>query len=155
MPAGFVAVTPGIVLCIAITALASIAQTREEAAFGHAYVEALVIAILLGIAIRTLWQPGELWRAGISFSAKTLLEIAVVLLDMTMPEMNGEEAFRAMRGIRPDARVILSSGYSEEEATRAFTGNDLAGFLQKPYQLASLREKVDQVTGTLYEPELR
>ncbi len=80
MPAGFVAVTPGLVLCIAITALASIAQSREEAAFGHAYVEALVIAILLGIAIRSLWQPGKLWRAGISFSAKTLLEIAVVLL---------------------------------------------------------------------------
>lgn len=80
MPAGFVGVLPGLLLCIAITAVASIAQAREEAAFGHAYVEALVIAILLGIAIRSLWQPGPIWRAGISFSAKMLLEIAVVLL---------------------------------------------------------------------------
>jgi uncharacterized integral membrane protein (TIGR00698 family) len=55
-------------------------QNWEEAAFGHPYVEALVIAILLGIAIRGFWQPGEIWHAGISFSAKTLLEIAVVLL---------------------------------------------------------------------------
>src|SRR3954447_20272133 len=79
-PGGLVAVVPGLLLCIAITALATLVQIWEEAAFGHAYVEALVIAILLGIAIRSLWQPAKLWRAGISFSAKTLLEIAVVLL---------------------------------------------------------------------------
>src|SRR4051794_1841319 len=79
-PAGFAAVVPGLILCIAVTAIAMLLQNREEAAFGHPYVEALVIAILLGIAIRSFWQPGEIWQAGISFSAKTLLEIAVVLL---------------------------------------------------------------------------
>jgi uncharacterized integral membrane protein (TIGR00698 family) len=79
-PAGLIAVVPGLLLCIVITALASIAQVYEEAAFGHAYIEALVIAILLGIALRSVWQPRDVWRAGISFSAKTLLEIAVVLL---------------------------------------------------------------------------
>src|SRR4051812_31671987 len=79
-PAGLVAVVPGLALCIAITMLATLVQAWEETAFGHAYIEALVIAILLGIAIRSLWQPAKLWRAGISFSAKTLLEIAVVLL---------------------------------------------------------------------------
>jgi uncharacterized integral membrane protein (TIGR00698 family) len=79
-PAGVVAVLPGVLLCIAITALATIAQAYEEDAFGHAYIEALVIAILLGIALRSFWQPARFWHAGISFSAKTLLEIAVVLL---------------------------------------------------------------------------
>src|SRR3954469_23759881 len=79
-PAEFAAVVPGMMLCIFITAVAMVLQNWEEAAFGHAYIEALVIAILLGIAIRGFWQPGELWHAGISFSAKTLLEIAVVLL---------------------------------------------------------------------------
>src|SRR4051794_942449 len=79
-PAGAVAIVPGLALCIAITALATLAQIYEESALRHAYVEALVIAILLGIAIRTLWQPAKLWHPGISFSAKTLLEIAVVLL---------------------------------------------------------------------------
>ena len=73
-------VLPGLMLCIAVTALANLLQAWEEAAFGHPYVEALVIAILLGIALRSLWQPSEIWQAGISFSAKTLLEIAVVLL---------------------------------------------------------------------------
>src|SRR3954462_9295360 len=79
-PAEFALVVPGLMLCIFITAAAMVLQHWEEAAFGHPYVEALVIAILLGIAIRGFWQPGELWHAGISFSAKTLLEIAVVLL---------------------------------------------------------------------------
>jgi uncharacterized integral membrane protein (TIGR00698 family) len=79
-PVDAMAVVPGLVLCIAITAIAMLLQNWEEAAFGHPYVEALVIAILLGIAIRSFWQPKEIWSAGISFSAKTLLEIAVVLL---------------------------------------------------------------------------
>jgi CheY-like chemotaxis protein len=73
-------------------------------------------------------------------------EIACVLLDLTMPKMGGEEAFRAIRQISPDVRVILSSGYSEETATGRFAGMGLAGFIQKPYQLdtmiATLREAV-------------
>jgi uncharacterized integral membrane protein (TIGR00698 family) len=79
-PAEFAAVVPGLMLCIFITAVAMVLQNWEEAAFGHPYVEALVIAILLGIVIRGLCEPGDIWHAGISFSAKTLLEIAVVLL---------------------------------------------------------------------------
>ncbi len=79
-PAEFTGIVPGLMLCIVITVIAIVAQNWEEAAFGHPYVEALVIAILLGIAIRSLWQPQDIWNAGISFSAKTLLEIAVVLL---------------------------------------------------------------------------
>jgi uncharacterized integral membrane protein (TIGR00698 family) len=79
-PAEMAAVVPGLILCIVITAIATLLQNWEEQAFGHPYVEALVIAILLGIAVRSFWQPGEIWHAGVSFSAKTLLEIAVVLL---------------------------------------------------------------------------
>ena len=70
----------GIGLCVAV-ALASFAlQIVEVRLFGHPYVEALVIAILLGMAVRTLWQPAQLWRNGIAFSAKQLLEVAVMLL---------------------------------------------------------------------------
>jgi uncharacterized integral membrane protein (TIGR00698 family) len=79
-PAEFAVAVPGLMLCIFITAVAMVLQNWEEAALGHPYVEALVIAILFGIAIRSVWQPGDIWHAGISFSAKTLLEIAVVLL---------------------------------------------------------------------------
>jgi len=69
-PSRFAAVLPGLMLCIGITAVAMVLQDWEEAAFGHPYVEALVIAILLGIALRSCWQPQEIWHAGISFSAR-------------------------------------------------------------------------------------
>src|SRR5260370_37347656 len=51
---------------------------------GHPYVEAIVLAILLGTIIRTLWEPGPRWRAGIAFSAKQLLEVAVALLGASL-----------------------------------------------------------------------
>lgn len=78
--AHLVALAWGLLLCIAISVIAIAFQNWEEEAFGHPYVEALVIAILLGVAIRSFWQPSKLWSAGIKFSANTLLEIAVVLL---------------------------------------------------------------------------
>ncbi|MBR1147301.1 putative sulfate exporter family transporter [Bradyrhizobium sp. AUGA SZCCT0431] len=74
------ALIPGIALCGAITAVSLGAQLVEERIFAHPYVEALVIAILLGMAIRTAWHPSERWRSGIAFSAKQLLEVAVMLL---------------------------------------------------------------------------
>lgn len=75
---------PGIGLCAAITALAMAAQALEERATGHPYVEALVLAILIGIALRTAWTPDARFRTGIAFSAKQLLEVAVVLLGASL-----------------------------------------------------------------------
>lgn len=69
-------------------------------------------------------------------------EVRLVLLDMTMPEMSGPEVFRELRRIRPDTRVVLCSGYSEQEATNRFEGKGLAGFLQKPFRTDELRTKV-------------
>jgi CheY-like chemotaxis protein/two-component sensor histidine kinase len=71
--------------------------------------------------------------------------IALVLLDLTMPRMNGEEAFREIRLIKDDARVILSSGYDEQEATDHFADKGLAGFVQKPYKYLALMEKIRSV----------
>jgi CheY-like chemotaxis protein len=67
-------------------------------------------------------------------------EVTAVLLDMMMPEMSGEEAFREIRRRYPSLPVILSSGYNEQEATSRFVGRGLAGFIQKPYRLEELRE---------------
>jgi hypothetical protein len=67
-------------LCGAVTSIAVTMQTFEEAALGHPYLEAIVIAILMGTAIRTIWEPGPRWRPGIAFSAKQLLEVAVAFL---------------------------------------------------------------------------
>ncbi len=70
--------------------------------------------------------------------------IDLVLLDMTMPHMNGEETFRELRRIDPHVRVILSSGYNEQDATDRFAGKGLAGFIQKPFRSAMLMKKIKE-----------
>ena len=71
---------PGLLLCLAVTGAAMGLEWVEAAAFGATWLEALVLAILVGTAVRTAWAPGRRWLPGITFSAKTLLEIAVLLL---------------------------------------------------------------------------
>ncbi|WP_457107742.1 YeiH family protein [Methylobacterium sp. P5_C11] len=71
---------PGLLLCLVITGAAQALQVGEEHLTGHPYVEALVLAILLGTALRTVWMPDARFKAGIAFSAKQVLEVAVTLL---------------------------------------------------------------------------
>ena len=71
---------PGILLCSVVAVLSSLLENVETRALGHPYVEALVIAILVGIVVRTMWAPSDRWQSGIAFSAKQLLEAAVMLL---------------------------------------------------------------------------
>ena len=73
-------------------------------------------------------------------------EVQLVLLDLLMPDVDGGEALRAMRRLRPDLRVILSSGYEEETARRGFDREALAGFLHKPYAVTALVEAVTRAT---------
>jgi PAS domain S-box-containing protein len=68
--------------------------------------------------------------------------VAAVVLDMTMPRMGGEDAFRELRRANPDVRVVLSSGYNEQETVNRFLGKGLAGFIQKPYRTKTLVEKI-------------
>ncbi len=68
--------------------------------------------------------------------------VDVVVLDMSMPGLSGPEVFAELRALDPEVRVVLSSGYSELEATRRFEGNGLAGFLPKPYTISELIESV-------------
>ncbi|NQT50528.1 PAS domain-containing protein, partial [bacterium] len=72
-------------------------------------------------------------------------DIACVLLDLTMPHMDGEETFRELRALNPDVRVILSSGYDQQEVARRFAGKGMAGFLQKPFRTATLADKLREV----------
>jgi uncharacterized integral membrane protein (TIGR00698 family) len=71
---------PGLLLCIAITVAAVLLQDVEVYLVGAPYLEALVLAILLGVAVRTAWRPGPAWHPGIHFSAKFVLECAIVIL---------------------------------------------------------------------------
>ena len=72
-------------------------------------------------------------------------EIVCVLLDLTMPVMDGQEALQEMRRIRADVRVLLSSGYNEQDITQRFTHEGLAGFIQKPYERAALTAKLRHI----------
>lgn len=72
-------------------------------------------------------------------------ELDAVLLDLTMPRMSGDETFRAIHRLRPNLPVILVSGYNEQEVNEQFVGRGIAGFIQKPFQLAELRDKLRAV----------
>ena len=72
----------------------------------------------------------------------------LILLDLTMPRLDGREAFRALRRIRPGIPVILYSGYSEHESLQDALDQGFAAFLQKPFLLADLRLTVHQVLST-------
>ena len=72
---------------------------------------------------------------------------ALVLLDLTMPHMDGEQTFTELRRILPEVRVVLMSGFNAQEAMVRFTGKGLASFLQKPFALADLRAILMSVRG--------
>uniref|UniRef100_UPI004049BBE6 hybrid sensor histidine kinase/response regulator n=1 Tax=Cephaloticoccus sp. TaxID=1985742 RepID=UPI004049BBE6 len=71
----------------------------------------------------------------------------LVLLDLTMPHMDGEETFRQLRMINPSVRVLLTSGFNQQEAINRFAGKGLAGFLQKPFELADLVRLIREAQG--------
>ena len=75
---------PGLLLCLAVTGAAVALESAEEHLFGRAWLEALVLAIVLGTALRTAWNPGARFFPGIAFGAKTVLEVAVVLLGASL-----------------------------------------------------------------------
>ena len=72
-------------------------------------------------------------RLGVQAFASRMAEVKFVVLDMTMPELSGEETLSELRRLRPDVPVILSSGYNEVEATRKVTAKGFAAFLPKPF----------------------
>jgi two-component system cell cycle sensor histidine kinase/response regulator CckA len=75
-------------------------------------------------------------------------DIDFVIMDLTMPHMDGEQCFRELRRLKPDVKVIMSSGYNEQEVTQKFVGKGLAGFIQKPYKLSVLKEAIRRVMAT-------
>ncbi len=74
-------------------------------------------------------------------------ELTAVLMDLTMPHMDGRRAFLRMHEINPRVPVVMTSGYSEEDVVTDFLGRGLAGFLAKPYQscqfMAVLRQAIE------------
>ena len=104
--------------------------------------------VVRNVATATLEQAGFTvltardGREAIEVFRENVDDIAGVLLDLTIPRMSGEEVFQEMRRIQPSVRVVLSSGYTEEQATQSLEAKGLAGFIQKPYQPIALTAKM-------------
>ncbi len=73
-------------------------------------------------------------------------EVTCVLLDLTMPRMDGLQTFLELQLVRDDVAVILCSGYSETDAMQRFSGKGLAGFLQKPFDMAALKTMLEGIS---------
>jgi CheY-like chemotaxis protein len=84
-------------------------------------------------------------REAVAIYREYQAEIRAVLLDMMMPGMPGAATFRQLRQLDPNVRVILMSGYNEQEATNAFAGKGLVAFLQKPFRQLDLRRTLEEV----------
>ena len=91
-------------------------------------------------------------REGLAVLEERGAEIEAVLLDMTMPVMGGVEAFHAMRTLRPDVRVVVSSGYTESDALDRFGHIAPTAFLQKPYSAPALLRVVGELIATRSVP---
>ena len=83
-------------------------------------------------------------RQGLEIFRQKSKDIDLVLLDKTMPDLDGEETYRAMKALEPGLVAILTSGYQETEVTSHFLSHELAGFVQKPYLPETLASKVKQ-----------
>ena len=74
-------------------------------------------------------------------------DIDIVLLDMVMPNMGGGEAYDRMKGINPNIKVLLSSGYSIDGEATEILNRGCDGFIQKPFSIKQLSEKIGEVLG--------
>ncbi|MFA6224466.1 MAG: response regulator [Desulfomonilaceae bacterium] len=74
-------------------------------------------------------------------------EIDLVILDFAMPKMNGVEAIGELIRIKPDVKVILCSGYTEDAVVQSFPGQCPAGVLHKPYNMEDLKRELERLLG--------
>ncbi len=82
-------------------------------------------------AVRLYWRQGD--------------RVDLVILDMIMPDMEGEDTFDLLKAIQPTVRVILFSGYNVTDRVQKLMGRGCRGFLPKPFSMTDLSEKVRTV----------
>ncbi|QWV94790.1 PAS domain S-box protein [Geomonas oryzisoli] len=76
---------------------------------------------------------------------KNTPDLVLVILDLTMPQMDGEQCFRELRQLDPKVLVLMASGYSACEVAPKFAGTGLAGFVEKPFNLSTLRKAIEGI----------
>lgn len=112
VPATLRPLLPGVALCAAVSLLATLVAGVETRLFGQAWLEPLVLAILIGTALRSVWSPGPRWTPGIHASAKTLLEVAVMLLGASIdPKTILEAGPELLVGIGGVVAAALAASY--------------------------------------------
>jgi PAS domain S-box-containing protein len=84
-------------------------------------------------------------REGLRLLQTQGMDIQCVLLDMTMPELSGQEVFQLLRQQWPQLRILIMSGYAEKETLEKFSEQRWSGFLQKPFTSTELQEKIMQI----------
>ena len=96
--------------------------------------------LLSHLGFRTLLA--ENGDAALALYRDRVAEIACVLMDLTMPGLDADETLRGLRRIHADVRVLLMSGYNEQDAISGFVGRGIAAFLQKPFTLRELEQRL-------------
>jgi two-component system cell cycle sensor histidine kinase/response regulator CckA len=86
-------------------------------------------------------------RSAVEIVAESGNRIRAVVLDLTMPEMSGEETLQQLRAIQPGLPVIIASGYGETEINERFEGQTISAFLQKPYTPVQLAKTIRYAIG--------
>jgi PAS domain S-box-containing protein len=89
---------------------------------------------------------------GVEVFRRSQDEISIVLLDLTMPVMGGEEALSHMLRIRPETKVVIVSGFDETDVIRRVGNSRIAGFLQKPFSAVRLAQRIREVLKESFEP---
>jgi uncharacterized integral membrane protein (TIGR00698 family) len=129
-------ILPGLALCAAISAAAYAGDALEVHLFGKAWLETLVLAILIGAVVRTAWTPPPIFTDGVKFSAKTLLEIAIVLLGLSVsygaliaagPALIGGIAAVVCAAIAISYGIGRGFGLSHKLAVLIACGNSICG----------------------------
>ncbi|MBU6399179.1 MAG: CHASE domain-containing protein [Verrucomicrobia bacterium] len=131
--------------------------TPASAAAGHGVGTALVVddeetvrtvaaRMLENFGYHTILAPDG--REALARIESATQPIRFVLLDLTMPRLDGEQTFRALRRLRPDLPILVMSGYSEEELAGRFAGPGPTGFLAKPFKPETLASKLQTLLAT-------
>ncbi len=81
-------------------------------------------------------------QTGIDLFRAQQNDVGLILLDLSMPGLNGEETFYELRQIDPQVQIVLSSGYSHDEVAPRFAGQARVSFIQKPYDAATLVKEI-------------
>ncbi|MDE2005462.1 MAG: putative sulfate exporter family transporter [Rhodospirillales bacterium] len=136
LPARIRPLIPGLALSVAVTAAAALAQMIEARLLGRAWLEALVLAILIGAAVRTAWRPGPRFLPGIAFGARTVLEVAVMLLGASIgvrtllhvgPWLLGGIALVVLAAIAASYAIGRLLGLKPRMALLVACGNSICG----------------------------